>query len=61
MIYVAMFVMHSQSLIVLFSVFIRWYQINITMRWEGEDRGSFGTPERVFQYEGKKILVFFVY
>ncbi|KAL3618006.1 hypothetical protein CASFOL_038327 [Castilleja foliolosa] len=28
-----------------------WYQLKITIKWEDDDSGSFGTPSRVVQYE----------
>ncbi|XP_042033497.1 protein FAM135B-like isoform X3 [Salvia splendens] len=32
-----------------------WYQLKITIRWENEDSGSFGTPARVVQYEAPDL------
>ncbi|KAL1553536.1 protein FAM135B-like protein [Salvia divinorum] len=32
-----------------------WYQLKITIRWENDDSGSFGTPARVVQYEAPDL------
>ncbi|KAL1531794.1 protein FAM135B-like isoform X3 [Salvia divinorum] len=32
-----------------------WYQLKITVRWENDDSGSFGTPARVVQYEAPDL------